>query len=56
MSNRQAVMAALILALACCLVMWLLEDFRQRKMISDFKTALEKLPTYLPDARGIDAT
>lgn len=47
MSTRQVVLAALVLALVCCVVMWTLEDFRQRQMIADFHAELAKLPTYL---------
>jgi hypothetical protein len=50
-SNRQTVLAALVLAAVCCSVMWLLEDFRQRKMIADLAAELEKIPTYIrPEA------
>jgi hypothetical protein len=45
MGWRQTIAAALVIALACCAVMWALEDFRQRKMIADFKAALAEWPT-----------
>jgi hypothetical protein len=52
-STRQLVLVILVLTVACCAVMWSLEDFRQRKLISDFRAELANLPTYLkgaPDA------
>lgn len=45
MTTKQAILSALIIAFVCCGVMWMLEDFRQAKMISDFKTELAKWPT-----------
>lgn len=48
MSTRQVLFAALVLGAVCCLVMWFLEDFRQQKMIADFREALAQLPTYQP--------
>lgn len=47
MSTRQVLLAAFVLALVCCAIMWSLEDFRQRKLIADFHAELAKLPTYL---------
>lgn len=45
MSTRQVVLAALVIALVCCAVMWWLEGFRQEKMISQFRQVLDNLPT-----------
>lgn len=45
MSTRQTVAAAIILALVCCGVMWLLEDFRQRKMLAELRGWLDTIPT-----------
>jgi hypothetical protein len=50
-SVRSVIAGALVIAVVCCLVMWMLEDFRQAKMIADFKAALEDLPTYAPPPR-----
>jgi hypothetical protein len=47
-SIRSVLAGAVVIAVVCCLVMWMLEDFRQAKMIADFKSALEGLPTYSP--------
>lgn len=44
-STRQVVLAALVIALVCCAVMWWLEGFRQEKMISQFRQVLDNLPT-----------
>lgn len=45
MTTRQLVLAVVLLALACCAIMWWLESFRQRKMIDDFRAMLDRLPT-----------
>ena len=47
MTTRQTILAAIILAGVCCGVMWVLEGFRQRQMIEEFRGALADLPTYL---------
>ena len=49
MNTRQTVLAAVVLGAVCCGVMWMLEGFRQRKMIEDFRSVLETLPTYMKD-------
>lgn len=54
MKTSQVLVAAVAIALICCAVMWALEDFRQSKMIADFRAELANLPTYL-DARGQNA-
>jgi len=43
--TKQVVIAAFVIAVVCCLVMWLLEDFRQRKMLSEMREWLGTLPT-----------
>lgn len=45
MTTRQVIIAALILGAVCCAVMWLLEDFRQRKMIGEMRDWLGTIPT-----------
>ncbi len=45
MTHRQVAVAALIIALVCCAVMWWLEGFRQAKMISEFRKVLDGMPT-----------
>lgn len=45
MSTKQVIIAAVLIAVVCCAVMWLLEDFRQAKMIADFRAELDRLPT-----------
>ena len=47
MSAKQLAVLVIVLAVACCAIMWALEDFRQRKMLADFAAELAKLPTYL---------
>lgn len=48
MSTQQVVLAALVIALVCCAIMWWLEGFRQEKMIADFKRVLDGMPTAEP--------
>lgn len=45
MTTRQVIAAALVLAVVCCGIMWLLEDFRQRKMLGEMRGWLDSLPT-----------
>lgn len=52
MSNRQTVVAAIVLGAFCCAVMWWLEGFRQQRMIETFRAELERLPTFTRDAQG----
>ena len=47
MKTSQILVASVLIALVCCAVMWMLEDFRQAKLISDFRAELANLPTYL---------
>jgi hypothetical protein len=51
-TTKQIVIAAFIIAFVCCGVMWMLEDFRQSKMIADFRSELAKLPTYLKEQQS----
>jgi len=46
-SSKQAVATALLLAAVCCLVMWWLEGFRQRKWLDQLRAELATIPTYL---------
>lgn len=45
MNARQVVLAAVVIAVVCCGVMWFLEGFRQERMIAQFRTVLDDLPT-----------
>jgi len=46
MTTRQVIVAALVLGFICCAIMWWLEGFRQRQMISTFQEWLDGLPTF----------
>lgn len=45
MTTRQVITAALVLAVVCCGIMWVLEDFRQRKMLGEMRAWLDTIPT-----------
>jgi hypothetical protein len=44
-STRQIILAALVIAVTCCAVMWFLEGFRQERMVAEFRAVLDGLPT-----------
>ncbi len=45
MTTRQVLLAALVIAVVCCAVMWWLEGFRQERMVAEFRAVLDGLPT-----------
>lgn len=45
MTTRQLVLAVLVFAFVCCAVMWYLESFRMQKMVAEWKSWVEQLPT-----------
>lgn len=45
MGVREVMIAAVVLGLVCCAIMWLLEDFRQRKMLAELRSWLDTIPT-----------
>lgn len=45
MSTRQVVLAALVLAVVCCSVMWYLESFRMAKIAEEWRSMISGLPT-----------
>jgi hypothetical protein len=51
-TTRQLIVAALVLGLVCCAVMWMLEGFRQEQILAAFRAEWAGVPTHL---RGDDA-
>lgn len=49
MTTRQVVLAALVLAVVCCGVMWFLEGFRISQMRDEWQSWVASLPTTAGD-------